>query len=151
MTCVGYEYEASAAVVLAAVEDGFTHSVDILLALVLALTHVYARYHLLPAGLFVHLGQFLLVDGFLSQVFLGPLAFLLLLALEVLLQLAIALGLTRFLVAVLTVLRGGIVTLLSLRRAWMRSSSSRMRLVASSSSKSLKPSSSCAGSTCEAE
>lgn len=128
-----YEYDKrSTFIVLPAVQDGFAHAVDILLPLVLPLPHVYICYDLAPSGLDVKLGQFLLVDGLLSDVFGCPLTLLLLLASIVLLELATALGPAGFLILPLAFLRHSILTLFSRRVFWMRSSSSRMRRVVSS-------------------
>lgn len=119
-------------------QDCLTHAVGVLLPLVLALTHVYIRYDFAPPCLHVELREFLLADGLLPQVLAGPLKLLLLLFGEVLLELPSALGLARLLLLPLAFLSQSQATLLSLSRFWMRSSSSRMRLAVSSSSKSLK-------------
>lgn len=119
-------------------QDCLTHAVGVLLALVLALTHVYICYDLAPACLHVELCEFLLADGLLPQVLSGALELLLLLAGEVLLELPSSLHPARLLLLPLAFLSQPQATLLSLSRAWMRSSSSRMRLAVSSSSKSLK-------------
>jgi hypothetical protein len=130
-----YEYDKrSTFIVLPAVQDGFAHAVDILLPLVLALPHVYICYDLAPTGLDVEFSQLLLVNGLLPDVLGPPLGFLLLLAGIVFLQLSTALGLTGLLVLPFAFLTHPIPTLFSRRLFWMRSSSSRMRRVVSSSS-----------------
>ena len=134
MHTVWYEYDKrSTFIVLPAVQDGFAHTVDILIALMLPLSHIYISYDLAPSGLNVELGQFFLVNGFLSDVFCCPFDFFLLLTGIVFFQLAKSLSLTGFLFVPFAFLLHYIFTLFSRRVFWMRSSYSRMRRVVSSS------------------
>ena len=108
--------EISLPVVLTPVQNSLTHTVDILLTLVLALTHVYIAYHLFPASNNVQTLQLLLQQLLLSNVLLSPLLLLLLLSAPKLLQLPTTLGFALALLVPLFLLGYHITTLFSWRR-----------------------------------
>lgn len=66
--------------ILSLVENGFAHTVDILGALVLALTQIYVADHLTPPRLHVQHSQLLLQGLLLTLVLNGSIFLLLLLA-----------------------------------------------------------------------
>lgn len=85
-------------------QNGFPHTVYILLALVLSLTHVYVSYDFPPACLDVQLGKFLLAYRLLAKILLGPLSLLVLLLIIILLQEPSALGLAGLFISPLSLL-----------------------------------------------
>lgn len=97
-------------------QNSLTHTVDILLTLVLALAHVYIAYHLLPASNNVQTLQLLLQQLLLSNVLLSPLLLLLLLSAPKLLQLPTTLSFALALLVPLFLLGYHITTLFSWRR-----------------------------------
>ena len=79
-------YIISTRIILSSMQNGFPHTVYILWAFTLALTHVDIRYHLLPASLHVQTRYLLLINRLFTQVVLYPLALLLLFIPQKLLQ-----------------------------------------------------------------
>jgi hypothetical protein len=61
-------------------QNGFSHAVSILFALMLAVPHVYVGYDLAPSCAFVKFRHFFFVVAFLSNVLSCPGIFLFLLA-----------------------------------------------------------------------
>ena len=53
-------------------QNGFSHTIYILFALVLSLTHIYVSYDFAPACFNVEFGKFLLVYCLLAEILLRP-------------------------------------------------------------------------------
>lgn len=124
-------------VVLALVEDGLTHAAGVLGTFVLSCTHVDIADDFAPACLHVELFELLFEFLLLSQILLGSLSLLLFLSVQKFFELSASLCLAFAFLLPFGLLLRTRITLFSLRVVWILSSSSRMRRVISSSSKSL--------------
>lgn len=128
----------SLAVVLSSVQEGLSHPVDVLAALVLSLAHVDVGYYLLPSRLLVELGPVGSDLLLLADIVGSSLLLFLLLLVTVLLELPPPFLLSLFLVLPLLVLTQLMTTLFSRRTVCILSYYYRILRVTSSSSKSLK-------------
>ena len=118
-------------------QDGLSHAADVFGTLVLPLLYIDVRDHLLPACLVSQLPVLLSQLFLLPDVFLSPLPLFFFPLVQEVLQLAGSFSFALVLLFVLLLLSEGISTLFYLSSSWVFSSSSRMRRVMSSSSKSL--------------
>ena len=125
--------KGSGSFVVLLIEDGLPHAVDIFLAGVFALLEGHARGYFLPPCLLVEALNFVPSAGFLLHIFAFALCFLVFLLFQELFQLLASLLLALLFLLILLVLRGPIITDFCLNCYWMRSSSSRIRRMVSSS------------------
>jgi hypothetical protein len=86
------------------VQNGFPHTIYILLTLVLSLAHVYVSYDFAPSCFNVEFGKFLLVYGLLPKILLRPLSLFAFLLIIILLEETPALGLTGLFISPLSLL-----------------------------------------------
>ena len=128
----------SARIIFSSVKDGFTHAIYIFLSLVLTCSYVDVCYHLFPSCFHIQLWHLFLAFCFLTDVLSCSFSLLHLLATQKLLELFATVLLSFAFLFPLFLLSYYISTLFYRNLFWIRSSSSRIRLVISSSSKSLK-------------
>lgn len=116
-------------IILSFVKNCLSHAINILFAFVLALLEVYIWYHLLPSCLLIDLLILCSQTIFLLNVLFSSFSLFPILSFLELFELSSALFSSDFLLFVLFLLSGAIITLFYRSWVWILSSSSRIRLV----------------------
>lgn len=65
-TSIKYAYIKSTTIIFSSMQNGLSHTVDVLGTLTFSLAHVDVCYYLLPSRLHVQLRDLLLVNGFFA-------------------------------------------------------------------------------------